>query len=305
MDGLPLVSVVVTTRNEERNIENCLRAIRLQTYPRDRVELIVIDNFSEDRTAELALKYTERVHSLGPERSRQRNFGLLEAASGELGLFLDADMILAPRTLECAVQKVLTEGLVGVYIPEIVLGRGRWGRLRRFERSFYDGTVVDCVRLVRISTVREFGGFNEKMVAAEDWDLDKELRKRGQVAVLCRYDFDEIESRMQEVGAADVIGQLESFWRRHPLLYHNEMEIDLKRYLRKKAYYSGNINHYVEKWGRHDPDVSRQLGLYYRFVGVFVERNGWRKLIAHPWLTLNMYVLKVLLGLIYLRRRKQ
>ena len=44
---LPLVSVVVTTKNEERCIRNCLGSIRSQTYPSDKIELIVVDNYWE------------------------------------------------------------------------------------------------------------------------------------------------------------------------------------------------------------------------------------------------------------------
>ena len=60
---IPLVSVVITTKNEEKNIENCLRSIRSQTFKN--IELIVVDNFSEDKTAEIAKKYGAKVYFKG------------------------------------------------------------------------------------------------------------------------------------------------------------------------------------------------------------------------------------------------
>jgi len=39
-----LVSVIVTTKNEEKNIGNCLTSINEQTYPKDKIEIIVVDN---------------------------------------------------------------------------------------------------------------------------------------------------------------------------------------------------------------------------------------------------------------------
>jgi glycosyltransferase involved in cell wall biosynthesis len=79
----PLVSVVITTKNEEKNIENCLRSINGQTFTN--VELIVVDNFSEDETVEIAKKYTTKVYFKGPERSSQRNYGV-QVAKKELEL---------------------------------------------------------------------------------------------------------------------------------------------------------------------------------------------------------------------------
>lgn len=68
------VSVVLTTRNEEANIRNCLESVRRQTYPD--IEIIVVDNNSDDQTKSIALEYTDKVYNLGPERSTQRNFGV-------------------------------------------------------------------------------------------------------------------------------------------------------------------------------------------------------------------------------------
>jgi glycosyltransferase involved in cell wall biosynthesis len=59
-----LVSITITTKNEEKNIEKCIRSIRLQSY--SNIETIVIDNASTDRTKEIALKYTENVFDKGP-----------------------------------------------------------------------------------------------------------------------------------------------------------------------------------------------------------------------------------------------
>lgn len=99
------VSVIITTKNEEANIKNFLKSIRNQTYPKDKIEIIVVDNNSTDRTKEIVVRYTEnpngnsfafhgvKVYNYGPERSAQRNFGVKQAG-GKYILYLDADMIL-------------------------------------------------------------------------------------------------------------------------------------------------------------------------------------------------------------------
>src|SRR5687768_3411679 len=78
-DPLPLVSVVVPTRNSQRTIERCLRSIREQSYPA--IELVVVDNFSTDDTFQISTELADLVISAGPERSAQRNLGI-ERASG-------------------------------------------------------------------------------------------------------------------------------------------------------------------------------------------------------------------------------
>ena len=93
----PEVSVIVTTKNEERNIGACLESVVQQSMPP--LEMIVVDNYSEDKTEKIALEYGSKVFELGPERSAQRNYGV-EKAQGKYILYLDADMHLSPDVLK-------------------------------------------------------------------------------------------------------------------------------------------------------------------------------------------------------------
>jgi len=142
------VSVIITTKNEEQNIANCLNSIKRQTYPQGNIEIISVDNNSTDKTKEIALSYTDKVYNVGPERSAQRNFGVRQA-TGKYILYLDADMILSENVVKECVEKCENEGNIALYIPERIIGNGFWIRVRDFERSFYNATVIDCVRFVR------------------------------------------------------------------------------------------------------------------------------------------------------------
>lgn len=57
----PVVSVVVTTKNEEKNIGRCLESITKQTYPKEKIEIIVVDNNSTDRTKEIVEKFIKKI----------------------------------------------------------------------------------------------------------------------------------------------------------------------------------------------------------------------------------------------------
>lgn len=267
-----LISVIITTKNEETNIENCLKSIRNQSYPQEFLEIIVVDNNSSDKTKEIARKYTDKIFNKGPERSAQRNLGV-EKSEGKYFIYLDADMILSKDVVKNCVDKINSDkNIIALYVSEIVMGKKFWSKVRRFERSFYDGTVIDCVRFIRKDKFLETGGFDENLTGPEDWDLDKKLRKIGEVALI-----------------------------KTPV-YHNEAEFDLKKYLNKKGYYSQKLDDYILKWGKDDPDIKKQFGLYYRFLGVFVENGKWKKIIAHPVLTLGMYFLRFLVGFKFIFR---
>ncbi|MDD5606665.1 MAG: glycosyltransferase family 2 protein, partial [Candidatus Pacebacteria bacterium] len=54
------------------------------------------------------------------------------------------------------------------------------------------------------------------------------------------------------------------------------------------------------KWGKDDPDIEKQFGLWYRYFWVFLEDGKLKKLLAHPVLTGGMYFLRVMVGINYI-----
>ena len=103
----PLVSVLIPARNEEENIEACLRSLRIQDYPN--FEILVLDDNSEDRTAELVEAMAARDDRIRlikgaplPEGWAGKPFAcyqLAEKARGSWLLFVDADTTHAPHML--------------------------------------------------------------------------------------------------------------------------------------------------------------------------------------------------------------
>ncbi len=303
------VSVVVTTKNEARNIGNCLASVAAQDYPRELVEIIVVDNGSTDDTKAIARRTTDLVFDKGPERSAQRNFGLLEAATGNLVMFLDADMILSRTVVRRCVEMLAGGRHVALHIPEIVLGADYFPSVRRFERSFYDGTVIDGARFIRKDALAAVGGFDASLTGPEDWDLDKKLKRLGTIGLLSRYDFDAVDAYVAGLPPDGFLESLIGFEARSgqdtPLLFHNEAAFHLGRYLKKKTYYTGSAEAYIAKWTPSDPDIRRQYGAVYRFLGVFIEHGRYRRLLSHPGKAFGMYFLRFLVGAMFLARRSR
>ena len=264
-----MVSVIVTTRNEEKNIANCLRSIKAQTFKN--IELIVVDNFSEDSTVEIAKKNGANVYLRGSERSAQRNYGA-EVSSGEYLLYLDADMTLSPTVIEECLEKCERDMVDALYVPERIVGEGFWIKVRDFERSFYTGTVIDATRFIRKDSSKRVDGFDESLVGPEDWDFDRRIREIGQTGII------------------------------NSALYHNEGKFSIEGYLKKKTYYSKGIKNYIKKWGRNDPETRKQTGAWFRLVGAFAENGKWKKLARHPLLAVAMYYLRLRVAIEYLRK---
>lgn len=272
-ENFPVVSVIITTRNEAVNIGNCLEAIKRQDYPADRMELIVVDNNSTDNTRQIAARYGAKILNFGPERSAQRNQGIRNSI-GKYVIYLDADMVLSEHVISECVAQSDQEGLAAIYIPERIMGQGFWIKVRDFERSFYNGTCIDCVRFVRRDIFDQISGFDETLTGPEDWDFDHRVRAQGKTGII-----------------------------RSPL-YHNEQVIRFGKYIGKKMYYARSFENYINKWGVADPEVRKQLGWYYRYWKVFTEDGKWKRLIIYPHLAMAMYFLKIILGLKYLVVRR-
>ncbi|MFN4217594.1 MAG: glycosyltransferase [Brevinematales bacterium] len=297
MNEFPLVSVVVTTKNEEKHIAKCLQSIKNQTYPH--IEMIVVDNHSSDRTAEIAKTYTENVYMKGPERSAQRNYGMIEKARGKYVMYIDADMILSPSLVSACVTWMENRNPVALHIPEIILGTSYWSKVRRFERRFYDGTVIDGARFFRQDVFKKVGGFDENFSGPEDWDLDKKIKQEGNIDLLHTQEDLSIDFPLWDFIREKGISPPYAFC----CIYHNESEFSLFRYLKKKTYYTQNFSLYIQKWGKNDPDLKKQFGFWYRYVMVFIEGGKWKYLIAHPFLTIGMYVLRFLVGIVFLTQK--
>src|SRR5687768_16831644 len=106
-----LISIIITTKNEQAVIETLLSSIFLQTYKN--IEVILVDNNSKDNTLKIPKKFDVKIYTIGPERSAQRNFGA-KKSKGKYLLFLDADMELTSDVLNDCIRVVKQKGICGV-----------------------------------------------------------------------------------------------------------------------------------------------------------------------------------------------
>jgi len=134
---LPTVSVILPARNEEANIEKCLRSILASDYPE--FEVIVVDDRSEDRTAAILARIAkgdDRVVPVAGQKLPEDWYGKpwacwqgYQASEGDLLLFTDADTKHGPELLARAVAALETERADMLTVMPVQEMPGFWERV--------------------------------------------------------------------------------------------------------------------------------------------------------------------------------
>ena len=215
------VSVVVATKNAERTLERCLRSVRSQNF--DDLEIVVVDNHSTDETLAVASSLADVVLTGGPERSAQRNSGAF-VASGDALMFVDADMVLEPGVVRDAVGRLDGTDAAAVVIPERSFGDGFWARCKALEKQLaLNDPAVEAARVFRRADFQAVRGYDESLVACEDWDLADRITARS-------------GADPERTGA---------------LIWHDEGRLQLGTTFRKKRYYGRWVSAWLDTAPEH------------------------------------------------------
>jgi glycosyltransferase involved in cell wall biosynthesis len=211
-----MISIIVPAFNEEKLLGRTLACIREATaaLPQQTWELIVCDNNSTDRTAEIARSAGARVvfEPLN-QIARARNAGAAQA-KGDWLLFIDADSSLSMALLRetaIAIQsgKVLAGGAtvtMGDIAPRYRLWVAWWNAVSRLCR-WAAGSFIFC----EATAFRELRGFDESFYAGEEIDFSvraKRLaRRRGRkVVILHRHPLLTSDRKVHLYGMQDMLG---------------------------------------------------------------------------------------------------
>jgi glycosyltransferase involved in cell wall biosynthesis len=186
MKELPSVSVIVPAHNEAAFIGRCIASIRGTRWPAELLEIIVVDNRSTDRTAELARGAGARVIQQDSGRiGAIRNAGL-KAAGGDVVAFVDGDCTVRETWLHAAVELLHQDARVGaVGGPCLSPREGTWvERSLAPDRLDWNGvrpaeSLATSSFISRSALLKQVGMFNEHLLSGEDDEMSRRIREQG------------------------------------------------------------------------------------------------------------------------------
>ena len=194
----PLVSVVLPIRNEESFIARCLASVLAQSYPADRMEIIVADGMSTDGTREIVNAFRHLGISLrmvdNPKQIVPTGLNAaIACARGDIIVRVDGHCEIAPDYVAGCVRHLRT-GVEAVGGPLDTIGHGTMARAIALAMSSQFGVGnaafrtttdrtedVDTVAFPSYwrSVVDRLGPFDEELVRNQDDEYNYRLRKHG------------------------------------------------------------------------------------------------------------------------------
>jgi glycosyltransferase involved in cell wall biosynthesis len=211
-----MITVVVPTYNEEKNIEGCLIALTKQSIPRSAYEIIVVDGNSKDRTTKIAAKYADKViqqvsHGVGGAR----NDGAM-AAKGEIVATTDADCLPDEDWLEIILNDFKDERMVAVtgYLDPMIPKEMHILESGAYKCGFkianglrWAGSKVGYYHLCGANTAFRrdafirINGYSD-LAYSDDVEIAKRLGPHGKMALNKRIQVDYSIRRIQKLGLA-------------------------------------------------------------------------------------------------------
>jgi cellulose synthase/poly-beta-1,6-N-acetylglucosamine synthase-like glycosyltransferase len=186
MAALPSVSIVVTCRNNAQTIGECLQALINQDYPKDAIEILVLDACSTDATTEIARQYTPHVYCEPLNAAAAYNYALKLTRHSILG-FVDSDAKverewlrkLVPHLDEAQVAGV--SGSIETWNPENPWARSIGYEIKnRYSRiGKYTGRIATMNLLLKRSVIEEVGGWDENFPSQYDTDFGYRMSRLG------------------------------------------------------------------------------------------------------------------------------
>lgn len=198
MAELPLVTIILPIRNEASYIARCLDAVVAQDYPRDKIEILVVDGQSDDGTHEIVMRFSARDPRVrlmdNPNRIVPTALNrAIRAARGEVIIRVDGHAVIAPDYVrrcveilgetgaECVGGAITTMG--ETYVARAIaraqsspFGVGSAAFRYAREAQYVDTLAFGAYRRTVFERV---GGFDEELVRNQDDEFNFRLVRSG------------------------------------------------------------------------------------------------------------------------------
>lgn len=170
------ISIIIPCYNSAKSITRCLDGVFSQTYKN--IEVIVVDDGSTDDLLVALTNCHKRLTILHQENKgapSARNYGF-KMSTGELLLFLDADIVMRPDMLEKMYLALKTD-----LTASFAYSSFRWG-WKKFKLWPFDYEKLKQMPYIPTSSLirrESFPGFDESLKKFQDWDLFLTIAEHG------------------------------------------------------------------------------------------------------------------------------
>lgn len=181
---MPRVSILLPTYNRANYLPETIHSALAQSFTN--IELVVVDDGSTDNTAEIVQQIADnRVrYFYQPNRGVSAALNTAwRAATGEFVALLGSDDVMLPRQIETLLPILAADASLGlVYaraqamnaqgepLPQI-LGASLKFSQNTLQSLLYGDSVCGIACMVRREYIERVGGYNESLIANEDWDI--------------------------------------------------------------------------------------------------------------------------------------
>ena len=256
-DEISLVSIIIPTYNSGKTIAQCLQSIKTQTHKN--IETLIIDGGSTDNTLKIAEDFGCKIFVLnGKERSPSINFGMGKSI-GKYVYRVDSDVIIDSNLVKEALYKCEVEGYDAISVfwsPDSTISF--WAKVRKLEKDCYkEDLLYSGARFFRRDVFESIGGFDENLVAGEDYDLYNRLAKTT-------FKIGIIKSQELHIGEPKSILNI----------------------IRKNYYYGKTLKHFLnQNKVKGLKQISPMRGPLLR---------NWKKFLMHPVLLIGFIIYEIL-----------
>ncbi len=193
---MPFVTVVMPIRNEEAFIARSLGAVLAQDYPPERVEVLIADGLSDDRSAEVirSLPGSERARIISnPDRIQAAGLNrAIQQARGEYVIRVDGHTVIAPDYVRRCIEALQATGAHNVGGPMDPVGLTPMGRaiaaagkssfavpsaFHVSQKAQYTDTVYMGAWPKQV--LDSVGSFDSRYAINEDYELNVRIRQAG------------------------------------------------------------------------------------------------------------------------------
>jgi len=197
----PMVTIIIPCRNEEKYIEKCLDSLFTQDYPRERLEVLVVDGMSEDKTRDIVMYYSKSFPFIrileNPKKITPVAFNKgVRNAKGQIIMIMSAHAVYEKEYVSKCVKylrKYGADNVGGLMITQprnsAFIGKAitislshRFGvgnsifRCGAKAPAWVDTVFGGCYRK---DVFKRIGLFNEQLISNQDLEFNRRLKKRG------------------------------------------------------------------------------------------------------------------------------